>query len=116
MEKCEDNYCKEDKCDYSSGKCAADKCETECYDECEGKCYGSGDEMTEEFMRLGDEAFGELLKEKIKAHMEKEQGKKLDAAAKAIYDACHLFYARKMKPDMEMEAAFDKIRKAMAME
>jgi hypothetical protein len=118
MENAESNYCKKgDECGGYGKQCDYGKCDNmRCEEECDGQCYGSGDEMVEGMMRLGDKAFEKVLLEKIKAHIEKEQGKKLDAAAKAIYDACHLFYARKMKPDTEMAAAFEKIRNSMAME
>lgn len=66
-------------CDETKGTCdeQSHKAGSECCD------------MPEKLLCLADEAWKEVLKDKIKAEIEKSSGAKLDALAKLVADANH---------------------------
>lgn len=67
-------------CDASQGTCtetAAPQANTECCD------------MPEKLLCLADEAWKEVVKEKIKKEIEKSSGAKLDAIAKLVAETNH---------------------------
>ena len=76
--------------------------------------------MTDEMMDLADEAWACLMKEKMKAHMEKVKGKKMDALAQAAVEATIAYWegkkklkAEKMKFKSSLAEAAGKIDQAM---
>lgn len=124
MENCEANYCKKEPCE--TEKCASAcedetcmdaDCEKGGYGECKRECYGSGNSMVEDLLCLSEEAYNDLMMDKIKAHIERINGKKMDATAQAVAEAAHLYWTKKIakkEADPELEEAYGKILKSMS--
>ncbi|VVB57343.1 Uncharacterised protein [uncultured archaeon] len=102
----------------SMGACAKPPCpQSACPSQ---SCSRSGCEFTDELMDLADEAWACLMKEKMKAHMEKLKGKKMDAMAAAAVEATMAYWegkkklkADKMKFKASLAEAAGKIEQAM---
>ncbi|MFH1094693.1 MAG: hypothetical protein V1728_00570 [Candidatus Micrarchaeota archaeon] len=77
-------------------------------------CHGSGCEMTDEMMELADEAWSCLMKEKMKAYLEKMDGKKMDTIAQAAVEVSKAHWGGKMKMKADMREAMEKLRMAMS--
>jgi hypothetical protein len=90
---CEDNSC---------------GCGSECGDSC-----GSEDQMPKMMMAISNQAWAELLKDKMKKHLEAVQGKKLDAMAKVSVDACIAYWDGKMQQKDGFEDFAEKLKNAM---
>ena len=77
--------------------------------ECQGSHYNSGDLMIDGVLEIADEAWAELMKEKMKKHFEATMGKKMDEMAKAAVEASLIFWKNKMKGSDELKAAYKKL-------
>lgn len=79
-------------------------------------CCESGDDYMEkgDFLNeLADEAWSELMTEKIKKVLEKAHGEKMNKTAQVIAEARHSFWVNKMKAKAEQEAWEEKVRQSM---
>ncbi len=106
MEECQTNQCNAQK-SCPSGACAPSSCQPK-------SCPGSGCEMTDEMMGLADEAWSCLMKEKMKACLERTDGKHMDAIAQAAVDVSKAHWGGKMKMKADMREAMEKLRMAMS--
>ena len=94
--------CCEDKC------CSAGK-ESCC---CECSCSESND-LSKMIMQLANEAWGELMKEKMKAAYDKAVGDKMNKAAQVGVEASMAFWSGKMKEKASFAEFEEKLKKAM---
>ncbi len=101
MEECQTNQCS------TQTSCQPSSCQPK-------PCHGSGCEMTDEMMELADEAWSCLMKEKMKACLEKMDGKKMDAIAQAAVEVSKAHWGGKMKMKADMREAMEKLRMAMS--
>ena len=97
-----ENECSEDKC-CSTGK------ESCC---CESSC-GESNNVSKIVLQLANEAWGELMKDKMKAAYEKETGDKMSKAAQVGVEASIAFWSGKMKERASFAEFEEKLRKAM---
>ena len=97
--------CEESKCCSGESSC----CESSCNDSC---CES---EMSKGKMILGlaNEAWSELMKEKMKAAYEKTIGEKMNKAAHVGVEACIAYWAQKMKSEAAWAEFEEKLSKAM---
>ena len=100
--------------------CKDEKCETSCESESKcpcGKpgCDGSNCDPSFLVMKSANDAWVELLKDKMKTQFEKAMGKQMDTIAQAGVEASMTFHMNKMKDTASMEEAMNKIRKSFAM-
>jgi len=101
--------CGEDKCCDSGKECCCDSgkescCETEC---CEGQS------KAKMMMYLANEAWSELLKDKMKAAYEKSIGDKMNKIAHISVEACIAYWGNKMKESSSWEEFEEKLKAAM---
>ena len=71
------------------------------------------DDMASQMLELADEAWGELLKEKIKKLLEKNQGAKLDKLAEICYEGAHEYYTGKFGEKAKWAEFEEKLNAAM---
>ncbi len=96
--------------------CCEESCKSGCGSDCscgnEGCCK---EEMSkgEMFMDMANEAWHELMKEKMKHAYEKAIGEKMSKAAAVSVEACMAYWSQKMKNEASCAEFEDKIRKAM---
>ena len=64
-------------------------------------------------MGLANEAWGELMKEKMKASYEKAMGDKMNKTAAIGVEMCMAFWGNKMKEGAAIAEFEEKLRKAM---
>ena len=93
---CEENCC-------SSGK---ESCGCEC------SC-GEKNNVSKMILKLANDAWSELMKEKMKAAYEKETGDKMSKAAHVGVEASIAFWSGKMKEHASFAEFEEKLRKAM---
>jgi len=97
--------CKNEPCNVDEGGCKV----------C-GKagCNGcsTGCEMTDEMMRLGNEAWAELMKEKMKKVYEKKNGEKMNKVAEVVVDGCSGYWHHMMQGKASCEEFKGKLRDA----
>ena len=93
--------CEEKQC-CSEESCSAESC-------CE---ESTGCEMTDMMLKLADEAWSELMKEKMKAAFESERGEKMDAVAKAVVNASIGKWEYKMLGKAKCNEHKEKIKQA----
>ena len=99
--------CEDDKCCETGNECCEDsKCGSEC--SCD-----SGSSKAGMIMGLANEAWTELMKEKMKKAYEKEIGAKMDSIAKIGVEACIAFWGNKMKDKASFDEFEEKLREAM---
>lgn len=96
------NECCEQSCNTSccDSGCGKDSC---CEDESKGKM----------FMGLANEAWSELMKEKMKAAYQKAIGDKMDRAAAISVEACMAYWKHKMTSEAACAEFEEKLMKAM---
>ena len=102
------NCCKEECCETSSeseSKCPCGK----------PGCDGSNCDPSYMIMKTANEAWTELLRDKMKVQFEKSMGKQMDAMAQAGVEASMTFHMNKMKDKTSMEESMNKIRKSFSM-
>ncbi len=73
---------------------------------------GSGCEMTDMVMAIADKAWAELMKEKMKAELEKKRGAQMSKVAAAAVDASVAYWSAKMEGKSKREQHKDALRKA----
>ena len=101
--------CDEEKCCETGNECCEDsKCG--CGSEC--SC-DSGSSKAGMIMGLANEAWAELMKEKMKAAFEKIKGDKMDKVAQIGVEACMAYWGNKMKDKASFEEFEEKLNKAM---
>ena len=98
MKECEDN-----KCEIKEKHCHEKK----------KSCCSSGCEMTDMLMRQADQAWNEVVVEKMKEHFKANLGEKIDQIAAAGVKASTTYWQNKMKAKAEMHQEFENIKKAM---
>ena len=97
--------CGEEKCcSEGKGECCCQK--KEC---CESNSQDHGKMM----MELANEAWSELMKEKMKTIYENAIGDKMNRVAQASVEACIAYWSNKMKEEHSWSEFEDKLRKAM---
>lgn len=89
-------------CMEKSGNCGSSSCESHCHDE-----HSSGD-FGKEFLLLADDAWMEVLKDKIKEYIIKND-KKIDELAQVIAEANHERWKRKMEKEHCCETYQEKL-------
>ena len=81
----------------------------------EGSKCGSqstGCEMTDMMLNLADEAWKQLMMEKMKAEFEKQRGEKMTRVAAASIEASIAKWEHKMSGKMKCQEAKDKLKAA----
>jgi hypothetical protein len=78
----------------------------------EKKC-STGCEMTDKMLCLSNQAWAELMKEKMKAAYEKHKGEKMDKMADAVVKATIEKWEVKMKAKMQCHKTKEDIMNAM---
>ena len=97
---CEEGSC----CESGKGsECCSEKC---C---CEGNSMDKGQMM----MGLANEAWSELMKEKMKAAYEKAKGDKMNKVAQISVEACMAYWGSKMKSKEAWNEFEEKLKNAM---
>ena len=93
----------EDKC------CKPKSC---CKEKSKKDCYGSGCDMTDHIVKIADRAWEHLMLEKMKAHLEKKRGEKMNGVAAAAVDASLTKWANKMKVEADKRVSVSNLQKA----
>ena len=95
-------------------ECGKEKgCSSCCSNE---SCCSYKDEMEDKskmMMDMANEAWHELMKDKIKSAYEKLIGEKMNKTAHVCAEMCIAYWGNKMKEEMTSAEFEDKIRKAM---
>lgn len=85
------------------GECNEGSCESQ-----EGGCC----EMSAMLMKLADEAWGELMKEKMKKAIEKERGEKMNKVAAVSVQASLAYWEHKMQGKAQCHEFSENLKKA----
>ena len=95
-------------------ECNENKCETTKQSSCNTKksCCSSGCPMTDGIFKLAEDAWSELMVEKMKDQFEKLMGPKMDKVASAGVKASITFWENKMKSKGEMHKEFENIKQS----
>ena len=93
--------CEEGKCSCESGSC------------CEDSSCGSESQMPKMMLGIANQAYAELLRDKMKKHYEAAIGKKLDAAAKVAVDANIALWDGKMQQKEQFQDFEKKLSDAL---
>jgi hypothetical protein len=99
--------CKEEGCCSTKGCC----CETSCGHNEEG--FKTECEVTNGMMKLANEAWGELLKEKMKKVYDKKNGEHMNKLAEVLVDTCTAYWHGKMQEKAKCAEFTEKIKQAM---
>ena len=100
--------CEESKCGCGSESSC---CESSCG--CNDSCCDSEMSKGKMFMNLAEEAWMELMKEKMKAAIEKASGPKMDKAAQVAVEASIAHWADKKKKEAVCAEFEEKLHRAM---
>lgn len=95
--------------DCNEGKCCEDGGNSCC---CNESCEESMDHG-KMIMQLANEAWAELMKEKMKAAYEKTMGEKMNKVALVGVEACIAYWTQKMKEEGACHEYSEKLKKAM---
>ena len=98
----------EDCCEEKS--CCESNKESEC---CSEKSCCEDDSKGKMMMEIANEAWTELMKDKMKAAYEKAKGDKMDKVAHISVEACMAYWANKMKSQAAWEEFEEKLKNAM---
>ena len=95
--------------------CCDEKCCNDSGCGCNEGCNCCSEETskTAYMLKLADEAWSELMKEKMKAALEKMIGDKMNKAAQVSAEASMAYWANKMKNEAALAEFEEKLRKAM---
>ena len=96
-----ENCCDESCCEGKSDSC------------CCNECCGEGMDMGKMMMQLANEAWSELMKEKMKAAYQKSIGNKMDKIAAVGVEACIGYWNSKAKEKASCAEFEEKLRKVM---
>ena len=88
-----------------TGKCESESKKKQCH-------HNSGCEMTDGMLRLADEAWEELVKEKMKKIFEEHNGEKMNKVAQASVEAATAFWQTKMEGMSRCHESKEKIKAA----
>ena len=92
-------------------------CESKCCEESKEKCCSKGcceeESKGKMMMRMADEAWEELMKEKMKQAYEKSIGEKMNKVASVAVEGCIAFWTNKMKEESTCHEFEQKLSKAM---
>lgn len=91
----------------SSGSCGSGSCQSS------GCGKSSGCEMTDMMMGLSHKAWMCLMKDKMKAELEKHRGEQMNKMAAAIVEASIASWEHKMQGKMQCHEHKEKIKQAM---
>lgn len=98
-------------------ECCGESCGSGCGSDCScggnESCCGEETSKSEMFMELANEAWAELMKEKMKAVYEKSMGDKMNKVAAVSVEACMAYWMQKMKSEASCAEFEEKLRKAM---
>lgn len=83
-----------------------------CKDECNTQKPKSGCEMTDMIMSLADQAWEELMKEKIKKEFEKQLGERMNKVALAGANASIAYHMHLMEGKVKCEENKNKLKQA----
>ena len=100
---CEEQGCG---CEESKGSC-----QSGCG--CEGSCSCESKSMAGMIMNLANEAWMELMKEKMKHAYEKATGDKMNKIAQVGIEACIAYWGNQMKDKSSYDEFEEKLKKAM---
>ena len=78
------------------------------------ECCETGDPMCDIMVNIADKAWEELIMEKMKGLWQSQMGEKMDKIAEASIETSMAFHINKMKGNMEVSEAANKIRQAFA--
>ena len=93
------------------GGCCSSEADEKCSDEsCEDT---SSMDMSKMMMALANEAWADLMKEKMKAIYEKSMGEKMNKAAHVSVEACTDYWNSKMKGKDSWDKYSEKLKNAM---
>ena len=97
-------------CECEEEKCGSGGCSDGCGCSCKGEMTQDKSKM---MMDMANEAWHELMKDKIKSAYEKMMGEKMNKTAHVCAEMCMAYWGNKMKEEMT-EAEFDeKLQKSM---
>ena len=92
-------------------ECGEESCCTAKSAEC--CCEEESKSMGKMMMDLANEAWSELMKEKMKASYEKAVGDKMNKAAQVSVEACMAYWNNKMKEQASCAEFEEKLKRAM---
>jgi hypothetical protein len=99
------------------GNCKEGSCSTSGEEKCgsgSSDCgQSSGCEMTDMFMKLGNQAWEELMVEKMKKQWEALRGQNMDKMAQAGVEASMAYWQHKMEGKMKCHESKEKIKQSM---
>ena len=95
-------------------ECCEDKCCTTSSAKCEcKKCCDEGADTGKMMIKLANEAWEELLKEKMQTLYEKSAGSKMNNAAQVSVEACMVYWNNKMKEQASHADFEEKLKRSM---
>ncbi len=95
-------------CQESGGGCQCD-----CHHHEPSASDWAADPHSEMLLDLADEAWSELMKEKMKVEYERLKGKQMDKAAAAAVQMAMAYWEAKMQKHVKMAEQQEKLRQAM---
>jgi len=105
MKQCGDNLC---------NKCGSANCHcNECCGQSSGTGFKSECDMTAHLFDLANQAWEELLKEKIKKVYEKKLGEHLNKTAQVAADGCADYWQSKIQEKTKCKEFQEKVKEAM---
>jgi hypothetical protein len=96
-------------CDTSKEGCSSGAAQAQCNTNTNTECC----DMPEKLLCLADEAWREVVKEKIKAEIEKTAGQKLDKVAKLVAEANHRRWAHLIEGKQKCDDFKTQLKEAM---
>lgn len=101
----------------SKEECCEESCNTSC--NCascgcsENSCCDEESSKGKMFMDMANDAWSELMKEKMKSAYEKAMGDKMNKAAAVSVEACMAYWGQKMKNEASFAEFEEKLKRAM---
>ena len=95
--------------------CCDEKCCSSKSCECNESCGCSSEETSKSayMLKLADEAWSELMKEKMKESIEKMVGDKMNKTAQVSVEASMAYWSNKMRNEAAWAEFEEKLRKSM---
>ena len=97
-------------------ECCEENCKSGCGCENSCSCESCGEESVSHskmMMDLANDAWEELMMEKMKSSYEKAVGDKMNKAAQVCVEACIAYWGQKMKGEASWAEFEEKLRKSM---
>jgi len=102
-----------DNCGCGSSACGCGEADCSCGSGCGGDSCCPEDSMPKMMLGLANQAWAELMKEKMRKHYEAARGKRMDAMAKVSVDACLAYWDGKLQQKGQFEEFAKKLQDAM---